>query len=182
MTAPEYHTHTLRETEKDKKKEKKILDAVAAHFRAEAQQVMTFGKYKIDGILHQGSKVVAFVECKWLSKPGFYGINLPKHIEGCNLASYAQVPFIYAVRVPNRVGFAVVHNGTWMQNEPTLRWTGGVLTPPNWDDIEPMMMIEPDKIQWLDYLTSTKKPTLGGQSCQRQGEPLMGLAGGELTS
>ena len=147
--------HHLRETPEDKRKERKILDALAAHLDAEVQQVETFGKYKIDGILHRASEVVAFVECKWLDKEGFYGINLPKYVEGIGLATHGGAPFIYAVRTPGKFGYAVIHDGVWAVGDLKSVWTGGFRNPPNWDDKEPMMMIQPEKMLWVD-VSATK--------------------------
>lgn len=144
------YVHTMRETKLDKKKERVILNRLAKHFGVNVQQVLTLGKYKIDGILHSGGIVHSYVECKWLSKEGFYGVNTPKYVEGCQLAAWSKVPFIYGLRVPGKIGYIVVHDGNWTPGDDKSRHTGGVKNPPNWDDIEPMMMLDPSRVEWVE--------------------------------
>jgi hypothetical protein len=159
--------HHLRETVEDKKKEEVILRALVWHFNKQNvnqneshsyQQVMTHGKYKIDGwVYNQNAEITHWVECKALSKEGFYGVNFPKYIEGVNLARESGLPFLYAFCVKSqkgnkKIGYFTVHNGIWEDCKQNLNRCGG--TPPgrspNWDDIEPMMMfIDATEINWI---------------------------------
>jgi hypothetical protein len=141
--------HAQRETPQDKANEENILKLLARHRGCDYQQVMTLGKYKIDGWLHQDKRVLAWVECKWLTKEGFYGLNVPKFIEGCELAAHTDTPFLYACRVPGKVGLLEVHNGAWSAVDADLRLAGGRREPQNWDDIEPMMMFDPSLLTWF---------------------------------
>ena len=153
--------HVMRETNEDKDNQTVILDTLSAHLKCQYTQVETLGKYKIDGWLHSGknTNVLGFVECKWYGKIGFYGLNLPKYIEGCLLAQYARVPFYYAIRVPggdgrNRFGFITLHDGLWSPSDPvSITHTGGTQKgrQPNWDDVEPMVMLNKDDIQDISY-------------------------------
>ena len=144
-------SHDQRETEEDRKHQKVIMKAVAKHYGAELQVVETLGKYKIDGILYNGREVIGYVEAKWLKKDTMFGINVPKYVEGCQLAAYSKVPFMYAVRIPGKCGISILHDGIWAPDVVELKHSGG--TPPgkdpNWDDKEPMMMINRDSIEWI---------------------------------
>jgi len=143
--------HQMRETPEDRKKEHKILAVMAKEFECTYQKVETLGKYKIDAWLHTGSNVKAWVECKWLGKEGFYGVHVPKYIEGCRLSITAGIPFIYAFRVPGKVGYIVVHNGTEEAFSPKFTRCGGTEEgrEKKWDDIEPMMMFPARHIKWV---------------------------------
>lgn len=145
--------HSMRETPEDKQREGLILAALAKYAKRDFQQVMTLGKYKIDGWLLQGNEVKAWAECKWLTKTGFYGLNVPKFIEGCQLAKYTHIPFIYAFRDPEGYGYIMVHDATWPVASTTFRLAGGTQAgrSPNWDDIEPMMLFnERDIVRFGD--------------------------------
>lgn len=141
-----------RETSDDLHAEAEILDHIAAQSNCEWRKLGNGGKYRIDAVMHRGSEVKAWFEVKDYKRGLFLGLNVPKYIEGCNLATVTAIPFVFGFRHEGRIGIIKIHSGGPFEDlTPELRMAGG--TPqgrkPNPDDVEPMYMFSHKDVRWM---------------------------------
>lgn len=141
-----------RETQDDLNAEAEILDYIAKKSDCEWRKLGNGGKYRIDAVMHSGGDVRAWFEVKDYKRSLFLGLNVPKYIEGCNLATATAIPFIFGFRYEGKVGIIKIHGGGPFEDvSPQLRMAGG--TPkgrkPNPDDVEPMYMFSEDDVRWM---------------------------------
>lgn len=142
----------MRETAKDLENEAEILDHFAKTFRCNWHKLGNGGKYRIDAVLYRDAEVAAWAEVKDYKKRLFLGLNVPKYLEGCNLAQNTGKPFFLLFRYEQKIGFIKVHSGgAWNDCEATLGMAGG--TPSGRqrlkDDVEPCYMFRKNEVQWL---------------------------------
>jgi hypothetical protein len=143
---------TKRETHEDLQREATIVRIVA-----ESQNTLWAkapdNKYRIDAYLwksDENSRVITgWVEAKWYSKPGFYGMNVAKYMHCRNLFAHTRLPVLFGLRIPGKIG--VINLFSKHTVPPRILVCGGVPNgrTPNPDDIEPMAMYEESNIRWL---------------------------------
>lgn len=141
-----------RETGDDLVAEAEILDVIAQSGGFEWNKLGNGSKYRIDAVLHRNNKPEAWIEIKDYKKRLFLGLNVPKFIEGCELAQTTAIPFIFGFRHDGRIGVIKVHGGgAYSDLTPELRMAGG--TPkgrtPLPDDYEPMYLFNETDVRWL---------------------------------
>jgi len=133
----------MRERPSDLENEREILNLFCAKWGCQWVKLGNGGKYRIDAALKQGDQLKAFVEVKDYSG-NFCGMNLPKYIEGCELAQWTGVPFLFVMRRGDVISHMKLHDGLTTMIPPAFRVTGG--TPagraPLPDDIEPMAIFD----------------------------------------
>lgn len=143
----------LRETQQDLSNEAEILDDFAKTFKCNWHKLGNGGKYRIDAVLYRDGEVAAWAEVKDYKKSLFLGLNVPKYLEGCNLAQETGKPFFLIFRHNTQIGFAKVHGGgAWSDCDAELKIAGGTQAGRKAlpDDIEPMYMIDKNQVRWLD--------------------------------
>jgi hypothetical protein len=141
----------LRETEQDLINEAMVLDHFANKYGAKWTKLGNGAKYRIDAAYQRDGKVVAWAEVKvYKTKSPFLGVNVPKMIEGCQLALFTGKPFFLLFHHNQRFGMVKISDGEQVLSSPKLRIAGG--TPPGrkplGDDIEPMFKYSELDIKW----------------------------------
>ena len=138
-----------RETQSDLDNEGTIIKAVCSHLNV-TETKLPLNKFKVDRALLNNKTIVGWVECKWYSKPGFYGMNLTKYMEGVNLGRLTGLPFYMAIRIPGKIGLTALYDHLWEAGDPKFCLTGGNNgRKPLDDDIEPMAMFEESIFTWI---------------------------------
>ena len=147
-----------RETEMDRRKEAKLLAAMAQNLGCQYNQNPNTHKYKIDGWFYQPSqhdpdkgKIVGWAECKWYNKKAHFYINPPKYAELIQLCQITKLSGYFIFRESGRWGYMILHDGI----NPVARFqtvlAGG--TPPNRapndDDIEPLLKLNEQEAIWV---------------------------------
>ena len=142
----------LRETKHDLCNEAEIHDYFASTMKCNWHKLGNGGKYRIDAVLYRNAEVAAWAEIKDYKKSLFLGLNVPKYLEGCNLAQNTGKPFFLIFRHNGQIGFVKVHGGgPWSDCKVTLKLAGGTQAGRKAlpDDIEPIYMIEKSEVKWL---------------------------------
>ena len=142
-------THHQRETEKDRRAQREILEFFSGFWQCNITETPPIHKpggqkYRLDAWLtRKGDNTrFCFMECKGYTDSGFYGLNVPKYRDGCELARAAMVPFILGFSQPGGYGYVVVLDKDGKKAPFTSRVTGKTPKgrPENFDDKEPMVM------------------------------------------
>ena len=141
-----------RETNQDLRNEAEILQYLADWSKSNWHKLGNGGKYRIDSVLYRDGAPVAWVEVKDYKRNLFLGLNVPKYLEGCNLAQTTELPFLLVFRHEGKIGYIKVHGGgAWSDCEATLKMAGG--TPAGRealkDDIEPCYMFNKKDVEWI---------------------------------
>ena len=141
----------MRETEDDLRAEREILTDLAIRWRCNWRKLGNGGKYRIDAVLEREREIMMWVEVKDYSHDRFVGMNIPKYMEGCQLAALTGHPFYQIIRVDGRLGIVRIHDGLTSMAPPKYMIAGGtpVGREPLPDDIEPMAMFDKSLIRWL---------------------------------
>ena len=142
-----------RETQTDRTKEHKLLEAMAGHLECNFKQNPNTHKYSIDGWFYSKTEnpakglMLGWAECKWYTGKAHCFLNVAKYSELMNLSLHSGLPSYFIVREPGRWGYInlTYELGTMCVHE------GG--TPagrePNEDDIEPLIKLDSDSIRWM---------------------------------
>lgn len=149
-------TTQLRETKQDRSNQERLFIALSEKVGCQFKQFQSNGKYRIDGYLYNGRKIIAWIECKWYNSKAFCGLNVPKYEELVSLSERHKIPSYLLIREGDKWGAILIHDGEQVRAETMLMHTGG--TPPgrkaNPDDIEPIVKFENTAIKWGGSITT----------------------------
>ena len=154
-------THHQRETEQDRRVQRKILEFFADFWQCNVTETPPIDKpggqkYRLDAWLTRkdNNARFCFMECKGFTKAGFYGLNVPKYRDGCDLARAASVPFILGFSEPGRYGYVVVLDKDGKEAPSKSCVTGSTPKdrPKNFDDKEPMIMFQKNGVRFCKSL------------------------------
>jgi len=146
----------MRETQRDRHKENKLLYAMASHLGCQYKQSPNINKYRIDGWFYNngisGNEMMGWAECKWYGdgKKAYCALNVPKYGELINLSKLTLLPSYFIFREEGRFGYIIVHDGTMHRAKFKVMQAGGTAKgrTPNADDIEPLIMFDKSEIKW----------------------------------
>lgn len=140
-----------RETKEDLVKQKRLLEVFSKHIKSDFNQFNSFSKkYRIDGYCYRDKDITCWVECKWYNKNAHCFLNVPKFNELIQLSKNTMLPSYLVFREYDRWGYILLHDGNNIVCNYTTKLIGG--TPKgrivNDDDIEPLIVLNKNNIEW----------------------------------